>query len=223
VKRTERHRDGSLRLKQWDYTWKASYFVTANCKGRAHHFGEVIEGEMQLSDLGQIADTVWSQIHEHYPWAQPGPHIIMPDHMHGIITLVHDHTAAGSGVGRGAGSKLAINREPTAQPTADDDDISDLLKPAGGITGQHNPMLLKSLGRIMRWYKGRVSYEARKIEPSFAWQSRYYEHIIRHPAAYSRIARYIELNPQRWTGDSKNASSSDSEIAIHRDPRDSSR
>lgn len=55
-------------------------------------------------------------------------------------------------------------------------------KKRGGITGENNPMLNpNSLSKIIRWYKGRCTFEIKKqFNPIlFAWQSRYYDHI--HP------------------------------------------
>ena len=71
----------------------------------------------------------------------------------------------------------------------------------GGITGKHNPMLGTGLGRIIRWYKGRVTFESRKIDPLFAWQARYYDHIIRNDESYQRIKKYIINNPANWPDD----------------------
>ena len=71
----------------------------------------------------------------------------------------------------------------------------------GGITGKHNPMLGTGLGRIIRWYKGRVTFESRKIDPLFAWQARYHDHIIRNDERYQRIKKYIINNPANWPDD----------------------
>ena len=48
----------------------------------------------------------------------------------------------------------AINRVST---NADTDNTAK----TGGITGIHNPMLYKNLGTVIRWFKGRVSFECR--------------------------------------------------------------
>jgi len=56
----------------------------------------------------------------------------------------------------------------------------------------------------MRWYKGRVTFEARKIKGGFGWQSRFYEHVIRNPTAHGNIKRYIERNPELWGQDKFN-------------------
>ena len=52
------------------------------------------------------------------------------------------------------------------------------------------------LGKVVRAWKARSTRLIRRTcDPGFAWQSRYYEHIIRSPAELERIRNYIELNP----------------------------
>lgn len=42
------------------------------------------------------------------------------------------------------------------------------------------------------------------IDPNFAWQSRYWDHIIRNDDEYQRIEAYILDNPGRWDNDTFN-------------------
>jgi REP element-mobilizing transposase RayT len=74
-------------------------------------------------------------------------------------------------------------------------------KKRGGITGNKNPMLHDNLSRILNWYKGRVTFESRKLHADFAWQSRFHDHIIRNDAEYRRIKNYIINNPKNWNDD----------------------
>ena len=64
----------------------------------------------------------------------------------------------------------------------------------------NNPMEIKSitLGRIIRWFKGRVKFEARMINPRFKWQARFYERVIRDDKEYFFIQEYINNNPTIW-------------------------
>ena len=71
----------------------------------------------------------------------------------------------------------------------------------GGFAGEKNPMLNENLSRIVRWYKGRTTFEARKIHADFAWQTRFHDHIIRNETDYQNIAEYIVANPSRWLED----------------------
>ena len=53
-----------------------------------------------------------------------------------------------------------------------------------GFAGNKNPMLNDNISRIIRWYKGRCSYEMRKFHADFAWQTRFYDHIIRNDESH---------------------------------------
>ena len=50
-------------------------------------FGEIVNNEMQLNDLGRIAKQCWIAIPQHFPHAALDEFVIMPNHMHGIVIL----------------------------------------------------------------------------------------------------------------------------------------
>nr|WP_311196069.1 transposase [Antarcticibacterium sp. 1MA-6-2] len=62
-------------------------------------------------------------------------------------------------------------------------------------------MLNENLSKIIRWYKGRTTFEIRKIDPNFSWQSRFHDHIIRNDQSFHRISEYIKNNPSNWKED----------------------
>jgi len=66
-------------------------------------------------------------------------------------------------------------------------DISD----PGGITGYKNPMLHDNLSKIIRWYKGRTTFESWKTNPDFTWQSRFHDHIRWNDESFHRISEYL--------------------------------
>ena len=55
-----------------------------------------------------------------------------------------------------------------------------------------------SLSQIIRSYKSAVSKQIHLINPAFAWQTRFYDRVIRDWEEYRRIACYIETNPKKW-------------------------
>jgi putative transposase len=112
--------------------------------------------------------------------------VIMPNHVHGILIIDKPETAVETPFN---GSSLP------ALPVA-----SDTAAP-GGFAGNKNPMLQDHLSRIIRWYKGRTSFELRKVHTDFAWQPRYHDHIIRNEQSYENISDYIINNPSRWQED----------------------
>jgi hypothetical protein len=71
----------------------------------------------------------------------------------------------------------------------------------GGITGLKNPMLSENISKVVRWYKGRCSYEIHKIQKKFEWQERYWDSIILDEVSFHRISNYIITNPENWETD----------------------
>ncbi len=58
--------------------------------------------------------------------------------------------------------------------------------------------VIGNLGVIINQYKRICTIHARKINPDFAWQSRFYDHIIRNDESFHKIAEYIRNNPMKW-------------------------
>lgn len=175
-----KYRITTTRLPNWDYGWNAAYFITICTADRTPYFGSIpmVQKEMELSHTGQIVFDLWQLIPENFPFITLDEFVIMPDHIHGIIVIDKND-------GDHHGSRCAINRASTNTD-------------AGGITGNKNPMLHDNLSRIIRWFKGRSTFECRKINEHFGWQSRFYDHIIRDRESHDRIRNYIRNNPLNW-------------------------
>jgi putative transposase len=169
------------RLENWDYGANGSYYITINTKYRRHFFGKVIytnidEAEMHLNDLGTIAEQLWLQIPIQFPYIELCNFVIMPNHVHGIL-IIHKK--------RFVKDKSGLTNENTAERN-------------GGVTGICNPMNQQNISRIIRWYKGRCSFEMRKEKIDFSWQPQFYDHIIRDKGEFIRIQNYIADNPKNW-------------------------
>jgi putative transposase len=59
----------------------------------------------------------------------------------------------------------------------------------------------KNIGSIMRGYKSAVTTFARVNKIDFAWQPRFYDHIIRTDEDLEKISEYIRTNPMNWEND----------------------
>ena len=62
----------------------------------------------------------------------------------------------------------------------------------------------ESLSSIVGSFKSIVTKYARKIDLQFAWQPRFYEHIIRDRQDYLNTIDYIRDNPKKWQEDEYN-------------------
>jgi len=168
--RIEKPRD-----KHWNYGWNGAYFVTMNTKNRIRHFGHIENGEMYLSEIGKIAYSCWAEIPDHFPFVNLGAFVIMPDHVHGIIII----------------SKEDKDKTP--------EDIITHPSDRDGVGNRFGPQS-KNLASIIRGFKVGVTKNARLLLPSYAWQPRYHDRIIRDQLAYEQIETYIINNPKNWTG-----------------------
>ena len=63
------------------------YFITICTKHREHFFGEIVDGEIALSDIGKYADEQFKNITSHYPYAEIPLWTIMPNHLHAIVII----------------------------------------------------------------------------------------------------------------------------------------
>ncbi len=52
-------------------------------------FGQVINGEMVLNETGKIVEEVWDSIPAHFAYVELGEFVVMPNHIHGIISIVN--------------------------------------------------------------------------------------------------------------------------------------
>jgi len=173
-----RYRSETARLKGWDYGWNAAYFVTICTQNRKHYFGQIVNHEMVLSNIGVMAEKYWNEIPEHFPFVRLGSSIIMPNHVHGIITIEKTDTVATQNI---------------ASPHENHKNQGNKFEPQS-----------QNLGSIIRGFKTGVKKYATINKIEFAWQPRYYDHIIRDDESFQRIEQYIINNPVNWKNDDYN-------------------
>ncbi len=169
------HRRQSMRLNKHDYSKAGAYFITICTKNKHPFLGSIESGILKQTPAAVSIQCIWKQIPGQFPFVELGEFIVMPNHIHGII-IIHEHVV---------GARLiAPLRKPNQIP--------------GGFAGNNNPMFNQNLSRIIRWFKGRCSYEIRKSDSSFEWQRNYYDHIIRDTESFERICKYIRNNPKKY-------------------------
>jgi REP element-mobilizing transposase RayT len=196
-----KYRIPSARLQTWDYGNNGAYFLTLCTHNRETYFGNIEDGNMLLSEMGQIAQKHWNEIPEHFPFVILDEFIVMPNHVHGIIIIDKpDGNQDENGGGDVETRLIASLPVPSPQPLPIQQP-SPFPQSTGGITGNHNPMFYENISRIIRWYKGRCTFEMHKIQRNFEWQPLFYDHIIRDDESYRKIKNYIINNPKNWKGD----------------------
>ncbi|EKD33021.1 MAG: hypothetical protein ACD_76C00102G0001, partial [uncultured bacterium] len=71
----------------WNYGGDGWYFITICTKNRAYCFGNIIDGEMQLSKIGKIISNEWTKTERMRSYVKLDEWTVMPNHIHGIITI----------------------------------------------------------------------------------------------------------------------------------------
>ncbi|WP_431243739.1 transposase [Flavobacterium sp. P21] len=188
-----KYRISSARLQNWDYGANGSYFITICTQNREHFFGEIVETRLIASKLGMLAEKYWLEIPEHFPYVELGNFVIMPNHVHGILIIDENASVFEPVETRLIASLQLIASLPMPMP--------ETTNKTGGFAKDKNPMFQDNISRIIRWYKGRCSFEMRKLHADFGWQSRFHDHIIRNEKSFETIQNYIENNPMNWNED----------------------
>ncbi len=183
-----KYRISSARMKNYDYALNGAYFITIVTHNRDHFFGEIIDNKMKLNELGKIVQDEWFKT----PQIRPDMNIIMdefivmPNHIHGIIFI--------------GDNEFNTTRRDAMSGVSEKTNYQNKFGPQR-----------KNISSIIRGFKSAVTRKSRMIEtPSmaslqpFAWQSRFYDRIIRNENELNRIRQYIILNPERWHRDRNN-------------------
>ena len=167
---------GSKWLPQHDYSQPGAYFVTICTAERQCFFGEIIEGQMKLNKSGLIVAQQWFGLPSHYVNVSLDEFVIMPNHVHGLISLTE-----GSPPSVGAGFQPADASHPTKS--------------------QHG---LPEIIQGFKTYSSLEINRLRDTPGNPIWQRNYYEHVVRTEADLNGIRKYIVENPRKWAEDWEN-------------------
>ena len=202
----ELHHRRSIRLRGYDYRDAGAYFVTIVTHDRESLFGEITDGQIRSNEIGQIVAAVWARLSDHFRNISSDEFVVMPNHVHGIIVVVHepdkrwDNACAGV---HGRGEALADappNRDTFVNANASPLHPSVRQPSARGTTP-------RSLNAVVQNFKSVTTRRIHKIA-AYAerpiWQRDYYEHIIRDDADLQRLRAYIGSNPGNWNEDDEN-------------------
>ena len=160
----------SIRLPAFDYAQPNQYFLTICAFEMTRIFGKIIDNSVLLNVVGRIALDCWRTIPEHFPHVELEPFVVMPNHVHGILTIKPAQIEDGHG--------CPVPLQHRAE------------RFQGGALG--------SIPTIVRCYKGSVTFHARralKRANLHVWQSNYFERVIRDSTEFAHACRYIFDNP----------------------------
>lgn len=169
------------RLPGFNYASNKAYFVTIVCANRTSFFGEIKDGEMRLSEMGEYAKNEIQMALKFKENILIPEYILMPNHIHLIVVLQNE----------------IIEDVPPS---------SDLPFGDGFIRRGHiSPLQKGSLNAFVNSLKGRVTRKCKENGCiDFGWQTRFHDRIIRDEREYHNIAEYIQNNVINWNEDSEN-------------------
>ena len=83
------------RLKNFDYSSSGTYYITVCTKEKKNLFGSIVGAPIgrpscELSDYGKIVDEAINNIEKKYDRTRVDKYIIMPDHIHLLLTILPD-------------------------------------------------------------------------------------------------------------------------------------
>ena len=185
-----KYRIESARLRSWDYSWPGWYYVTICTKDMKFFLGKAANEIICLSPLGEVAEKCWTAIPNHFKHVELDEYRVMPNHIHGVLVVneFKDCTRRDD----------CVNRSPEPQPSIGSASAEPLkLHMMSKISPKPG-----SLGTILHSFKAAVTFECRGrgLGP-FAWQPRFFDHIIRNDADLHRIRQYIRNNTLQWVLD----------------------
>ncbi len=174
-----------------DYEY-GDYFITICTQGHTHFFGEIINGEMHLSELGTFLDNQLRKASDFNPDIEVVQFVVMPNHIHAIITHTHRNVNQSDQLHK----RALIDESNMGQRSPNP------LFRGNPFDNRHVPLISRYINSL----KGAVTKYANRRGIVFAWQGRYHDHLIRGSRDGNLITDYILNNVARWENDCFNVS-----------------
>nr|WP_315232422.1 transposase [uncultured Flavobacterium sp.] len=188
-----RYQTESNRLKNWDYSSEAIYFITLVAQNRECIFGAIDDNKMILNDNGKIIETeLLKSITIRERWFFHN-WVIMPNHIHLLVEIilsseVETHCSASL-------PSASLQLESESHSESKPQKLSRKPNSISSFVAIFKSVTTKQINVIM-------NYDANTI-----WQSNYHDHIVRNYNSFDTIYHYIKNNPKNWNTDSINSSS----------------
>lgn len=186
-----------MRLRGYDYSQPGGYFVTICAQHRKCMFGTIIDGKIQLNEVGKIIVESWNYIPQHFPSVELDEYVIMPNHLHGIIVLgTAERDIPYSLVGAGFPRPTVQIEQPTPSTVE-----ARSPRPSENATNRRGEVTSPSLGKIVAYFKYQSTKHINQhynMPGTRIWQRNYYDHVIRNDPDLQRLRQYIHNNPIKW-------------------------
>ncbi|WP_163410761.1 transposase [Flavobacterium ajazii] len=213
----------SNRLKDWDYSNEAVYFITIATKNRESIFGSVEEGKMILNSNGEIVENeLLKSIKIRKNWFFHN-WVVMPNHIHLLIEIqnknpdsnVETHNVEMHSSASPSQCEISIKNElsqthivETHSSASNPGTSANVVKThcCASLPGTSEPKLSRKPDSISSFVAIFKSVTTKQINGTETiWQSNYHDHIVRNYKRFEIIYDYIKNNPQSWDTDSINS------------------
>lgn len=209
----------SNRLRNWDYSSEAIYFITLVAQNRECIFGIVDEDKMLLNDNGKIIEAeLLKSITIRERWFFHN-WVIMPNHIHLLVEIKNDNsipsveTHCSASLPR-ASLQLESESHSESKPqklSRKPNSISSFVAIFKSVTTKQISTLINNNDAQPRDAQRRdalrcvSSIETEKSLINTIWQSNYHDHIVRNYNSFDTIYHYIKNNPKNWNTNSINS------------------
>lgn len=201
-----RYQTESNRLKNWDYSSEAIYFITLVAQNRECIFGTIDDDNMILNNNGKIIERELRKsiaIRERWVFHN---WVIMPNHIHLLVEIVsslmemhnvktHDvetHNVETHNVETHCSASLPLEPEPESF------NLSRKPNSISSFVAIFKSVTTKQINKL-------IDNNDTRLKPNKIWQPNYHDHIVRNYNSFDKIYYYIKNNPKNWNTDSINS------------------
>ena len=141
---------------------------------------------MILSEIGKYTEERLQMIHDHYSYAEIPLWVIMPNHIHLILSV--------------DSSKLSHKKRNIPVSIVIGNCVDETFQETS-LRTEHATATQSWLSVVIRQFKQSVTCFAKQNNIEFLWQTSFYDHIIRNQKEIDLISEYIEKNVRKWEED----------------------
>lgn len=211
-----KYKTNSNRLKDWEYSSEAIYFITIVCENREWIFGNVENNKMILNASGKIIkNELFKSVEIRNNWIFHN-WVIMPNHIHLLVEITKSHslethdvkthdveTHSSASLQSQNNNVNTHNAETHCGASLRDDLPKKLTRKPNSISSfvaifksVTTKQIVDLRGRDALQCVSRGCVSTEKI-----WQSNYHDHIVRNYNSFEMIHQYISNNPRNWEND----------------------
>ncbi|MGF1565397.1 MAG: hypothetical protein ACFCUH_08515 [Flavobacteriales bacterium] len=167
----------------WKYTQRGVYLIKAELQYPSKGFRKHGASDRQLTKLGIVADLVWQGLRSRHATAEWREYATGDGVFYGIIAIVD-------------------NEAPRIQPLVSihPDYVLGVMEEYGLRTRpepqdwfmSHISPDHRSLGSLVRTFKGEVTKHCKRLDIEMKWKPRYIDRLLRDEEAYAAALQFLE-------------------------------